>query len=166
MIRRLVNRVFAAVLLACLCAGVAAPAQVRGRKAPAFNPAGTFTAQNSPEAPAPKIDGDLILSVELRKAGSGYGGSLVVLTRGNRTVSYRFGGATLGPDKLTFTTGPVRGVAYHFEGKFTRGGDFARDAARRGEDVLEGVLEGRVTKVSGGRELGAAGLRFDFQVGG
>lgn len=67
--------------------GAAAPAQVRGRRPAAFNPAGTYSAQNSPDPPAPWVGGDLSLNIELCKAGGGYGGGLIVLTNGNRTVS-------------------------------------------------------------------------------
>lgn len=126
-----------------------------------FQPGGLLLCAELAGVTAPLVGGDLLQNLELRKAGTGYSGTLSVL-RGNRMVTYRFARAVVEPGKPSFTTSPVRGVSYRFEGWLTRGGDLARGAARRGEDIVEGVLEGTVTKLSGGQERGAAELKFDL----
>lgn len=60
----------------------------------------------------------------------------------------------------------MRGVSYHFEGKFNRSGDFAQDAVRRGDDRIENILAGTATKFASGRKLAEAALKFDFLLGG
>jgi len=152
------------LLLAAFTSPSGAQRQQR-RQGAAFNPVGTFSAQNSPESPTPRIDGDMIENIDLRKTGTSYGGSLMVL-RGDKTVIYKFTGATAEPGKFSFTTKPVRGVSYRFEGKFNRGGDFARDAVRRGDDRVENILKGTMTKLSGESKRGEAMLKFDFLLGG
>lgn len=152
------------LLLAAFTSPSGAQRQQR-RQGAAFNPVGTFSAQNSPESPTPRIDGDMIENIELYKTGGAYSGSLMVL-RGSRRGIYKFTGATVELGKLAFTTKPMRGVSYRFEGKFTRGGDFARDAARRGDDTVESILVGTATKLVGNRKLGEATLKFDFLLGG
>lgn len=152
------------LLLATITSPSGAQRQQR-RQGATFNPVGTFSAQNSPEAPTPRIDGDMIENIDLRKTGASYGGRLMVL-RGDKTEIYKFTGATAEPGKLAFTTKPMRGVSYRFEGKFTRGGDFARDAVRRGDDRVENILEGTMTKLSGKSKRSEVTLKFDFLLGG
>jgi hypothetical protein len=130
-----------------------------------FNPVGTFSAQNSPALPAPGIDGDRIENIALRKIGRSYGGTLTVF-RGSRKMVYKFTEAAVGPGKLMFRTKPVRGISYRFEGEFNRGGDFAGDAMRRGDDRVENILRGMMTKLSGESVRGEATLKFDFLLGG
>ncbi|MFL6333070.1 MAG: hypothetical protein ACJ754_06965 [Pyrinomonadaceae bacterium] len=105
----------------------------------------------------------MILNIKLHEAGSGQGDSIAVLTGRNRTGSYQFTSATVKRERLSFTTAPMEGFTYRFKVKFTRSGGFAKDEARRGKDVLEGVLEGTMKKVSSGRELSTMDIRFDFQ---
>ncbi|HEX8162901.1 MAG TPA: hypothetical protein VF538_13610 [Pyrinomonadaceae bacterium] len=110
------------------------------------------------------MDGGLFQNIELHRVGAVYLGTLSML-RGNRMVTYRFTRAVVEHGNLPFDTTAARGVSYRFEGRFTRG-DFAGDAARRGEEVVEGILEWTVMKLPRGRETGTAELKFDFPLGG
>jgi hypothetical protein len=158
----------AAIAAAVLLAALYTPsgAQVRGRKTASFNPSGTFSVQNSPESPAPEIDGDLVQNIELRKTAKGYDGELSVMRRTGGMVTYKFTGAAVEPGKLSFTTASVRGISYGFEGRFLKQGNLRRLTETTTGDVLSDALEGTATRYRGGRKLGAAEFKFDFLLGG
>ena len=76
----------------------------------------------------------------------------------NTGKNYRFKTLTVKRDNFTFTTVTVGGVYYSFAGKFLKGGNFA--ATWLGDE--DPVLEGTLTKFSGGKKVAEAKLKFSY----
>lgn len=83
----------------------------------------------------------------------------VFTSSGPRTSTrYQMAAADLNTTALSFTTESVGDVRFHFAGRFVRSGSLARSP--KGATVLEGVL----TKCTGGSKTAESRVRFQFGV--
>ena len=69
----------------------------------------------------------------------------------------KFRTISISRERLAFTTSSRRGISYRFTGRFLRGGNFFRDVADENP-----VLEGTLTKLSNGRVVSQAQLKFSY----
>jgi hypothetical protein len=69
----------------------------------------------------------------------------------------RFRTLSIAREKFTFTTRVRHGISYRFSGRFLKGGTFFSEIS---DD--EPVLEGTLTKLSNGRVVAQAQLRFSY----
>lgn len=72
--------------------------------------------------------------------------------------NFRFKLLTVKQERFTFTTVVISNISYSFVGKFLRGGVYQAANLDDEKPVLEGVL----TKYSGGRKVAEAKLRFVY----
>jgi hypothetical protein len=76
----------------------------------------------------------------------------------NNGKLYRFKTLTVKRDNFTFTTMTLAGVYYAFSGKFLKGGVYSSAILDDETPVLEGML----TKFSGGKKVAEANLKFVY----
>jgi hypothetical protein len=74
------------------------------------------------------------------------------------TTRYRFKTLVVKRDNFNFTTMTVRGISYSFAGKFLKGGVYGAGELDEETPVLEGTL----TKFSGGKKVAEANLKFVY----
>ncbi len=146
-LRSIVRRLLITISAAILVLGSLISVTAQREK---FNPDGSFWIIGEPPSEFKDFGGinlNASRNRRLNKAG-------VNLTDGRWL---RFRTLTVNRNNLVFTTVTIRGTSYNFKGRFLRGGVFAADDL---EDVP--VLEGTLTKISGGKIASAATLRFSY----
>lgn len=77
-------------------------------------------------------------------------------------VEYRVTVGSATADLFEFTTNEVRGVSYKFSGKFNVKGNLARAYARNRDTAVDNALEGKLTKVRSGKEVGQTLVKLDY----
>jgi len=76
----------------------------------------------------------------------------------NNGKLYRFKTLSVKRDNFTFTTMTLAGIYYTFSGKFLKGGVYSSGML----DDETPVLEGTLTKFSGGKKVAEANLKFVY----
>lgn len=73
-------------------------------------------------------------------------------------ANYRFKTLTVKRHNFTFTTVAIKGISYSFSGRFLKGGNFAATALNDEVPVMEGTM----TRYSGGKKVAEAKLKFIY----
>ena len=127
-----------------------APAQ-KNQSRTRFDPDGSFWIHGTPPKDFENIGGINLNSKRARRLPA----PGVELVNGTR---FGFKTLTVKKESLLFTTTVVKGTSYSFSGRFLKGGVFASDIL----DTEAPVLEGTLTKWTGGRKVAEANLKFTY----
>lgn len=135
------NRTLRSLGLVVVCLVVSYPDSASGGTTPdAFDPSGDYHIAD--RALSALVD-RFYFDIEVRRRR----GKLVAWGHVYaRSTFYKIRVISVSEDRLTFTTATVRGIAYRFEGRFTRRGSFP--AQFQGNGII--AVEGTVFKMVGG----------------
>ncbi|HEV2914488.1 MAG TPA: hypothetical protein VGX92_14515 [Pyrinomonadaceae bacterium] len=149
----LLSLLSAVLVILPACAPEAASAAV-GPRPQGFDPEGEFNIVGDPPRGLSEVSAIELLRDPARSFLNPHAG---VYTTGG--VTYRFRTLTVTRDRFAFATVTVNGVSYSFTGRFLRGGVYAE---MNSDQWGKPILEGRLTKLRGGRKVAKANLKFSY----